>query len=1523
MMKESHKKIIFIDATVPDYEQLIAGITSGYVVIIDSNKDGVEQITQALAGGEYESVHIISHGGAGIQLGSTQLNSSNLTSYKSQLQQWKSSLTEDADILLYGCDVAAGEAGASFVQQLSEITGADVAASDNLTGSNSLGGDWELEVATGKIDAPLAFQNSLLASYEHTLNTPPVIINEWSQGPSGLTAEWVELLVTTPTDLRNWKLADSTGIYTTFANSSFWQSVQPGTLIVIYNGNSGQRDPVLPADDVSLNDNNFRIVVAHNNSTLFIPGTWGGFANNDASDNPILSNSSAVVHDWDQSNATAFTSIRPGSNQVISYTSNTAAGVATASNYIRRAANLVTPGSSNSEANTTWIESLRGTPITIINNPISSGAGQLFGASLASNNSEILIGAPGGTSLPTNYKGAAYRYNINGVMQQTFINPSNETSQGSLERFGFAVATNSINNYVISSPYYDEPGWTQDIGRVYQFNTSTAPEQTLNNSTTDDDSEFGGAVTILSDGSFVIGLPEKGRILPADNAGEVHLFKNDGTQRTTITNPETQPYIQDARFGFSLAASDNNILIGSPGFGSDSANYGTGRAYWYNIDGSPSKTFNNPNPTRNDLFGISVASNTAGTRVLIGAPGDDINGTDAGVVYLYDTTTSNPTLLRTFTNPDLANLGFGTSVKFIGDDILIGAPGRFNVDANNNYTPVPARGAVYLYDGEGTLPTYNLERVFINPGTGFDAFGTAISAVNIYKVAIGAPLSNSGVGSVYLYEINAIPTLSITANKNEVIESESDNVTYTITREGTTKNNLTVQFELDQNSTANIDDFSLKDSGNNPIDFSNGIATITIPAGQATFDIILTPIEDDVVTEAVETVKLDLVADENYTLSSDANKTTASVDIIDYGTIVTNTNDSGEGSLRQAILNANAKPGADTITFDGSIFIDNIPDIINLTSGELNVTDDLTITGTGANLLIIERDNTTPAFRIFQASKPITIDSLTITGGNAVSGTGIFSGNGGGIFSNSSINLINSVVTGNKAISGGGGIFTDKGDIVISNSIISGNSTNNDAVGGGINSSGDITISNSTISGNSAGAGGGIDGINITITNSTISNNIATNAGSGGGGINNNTYTPSKPGNIIINNSTISGNRTDGFGGGIFKQTPGILTISNSTFSGNIAAASGGGIWSTGGVISNSTITKNIADANSDGDGDGGGINNYNGGGFGSNEDSIFNISNSIIAANIDQGGESPDVYSEEVVGNSPFNGDAYNIIGSLAGSLGTLGTGKDIVNPNPGLAPLGNYGGTTLTHALLSSSVAINAGDPDYNGGLTTDQRGTGFNRKQGTTIDIGAFEFISATNFVNGTPNPDTLTGTDQSDRFSALDSDDTVFGGLGNDRIFGGNGNDTLYGDLETLPIYASGADFTMNDIIAGGAGDDLIYGNAGNDKLYGDDGNDMIWGGNGDDIIWGGSGNDILNGGSGNDTFVLVRGQGVDTIEDFEIGDVIGYAGGLKLGVDSTRQENGDTLIFDKARNENVVAILKGFTGSLDATNFSSF
>jgi hypothetical protein len=143
-LRQTATTIVFIDASLSDYQTLQAGIIEGVKsVIISPEQDGIEQISQILQQHPHiNTIHILSHGAPGcLYLGNSQLNLTNIHNYTQQLQQW-----QPQNILLYGCNVAAGDAGAEFIHKLHQITTATISASTTKTGNAALGGNWELEV---------------------------------------------------------------------------------------------------------------------------------------------------------------------------------------------------------------------------------------------------------------------------------------------------------------------------------------------------------------------------------------------------------------------------------------------------------------------------------------------------------------------------------------------------------------------------------------------------------------------------------------------------------------------------------------------------------------------------------------------------------------------------------------------------------------------------------------------------------------------------------------------------------------------------------------------------------------------------------------------------------------------------------------------------------------------------------------------------------------------------------------------------------------------------------------------------------------------------------------------------------------------------------------------------------------------------------------------------------------------------------------------------------------------------------
>ncbi|MGL5062708.1 MAG: DUF4347 domain-containing protein, partial [Microcoleus sp.] len=170
LQKERKHQLLFVDSKVKDSEKLSENAAPHTeVIILKGDRDGIEQISETLQQrNNIAAVHILSHGAAGsVQIGATELTLENIENYRDFLEKWfvlptatgnsNSQITSKPEILLYGCNIAATETGLKFVQKLSQLTGANIAASNNLTGNAALGGDWELEVTTGAIETPIAF----------------------------------------------------------------------------------------------------------------------------------------------------------------------------------------------------------------------------------------------------------------------------------------------------------------------------------------------------------------------------------------------------------------------------------------------------------------------------------------------------------------------------------------------------------------------------------------------------------------------------------------------------------------------------------------------------------------------------------------------------------------------------------------------------------------------------------------------------------------------------------------------------------------------------------------------------------------------------------------------------------------------------------------------------------------------------------------------------------------------------------------------------------------------------------------------------------------------------------------------------------------------------------------------------------------------------------------------------------------------------------------------------------------------
>jgi len=367
-----------------------------------------------------------------------------------------------------------------------------------------------------------------------------------------------------------------------------------------------------------------------------------------------------------------------------------------------------------------------------------------------------------------------------------------------------------------------------------------------------------------------------------------------------------------------------------------------------------------------------------------------------------------------------------------------------------------------------------------------------------------------------------------------------------------------------------------------------------------------------------------------------------------------------------------AGSGADTL----NLLVD-----VTLTSALPQISSPITIEGNGNT---IARDGAASAFRILDVTGGgnLTVNKTTITGGSVV-------GDGGGIYvscasstSCGSLAITNSIIEKNEAnptgaLGNGGGIcFEGTGVLSITDSTIRNNMANGFSGGGGLFYYNDQ----------------GVQAGPVTISGSTFSGNTSTYSFADGGGINLGGDSTAGTVTANISNSTFSGNSTQGRGGGLFmgaSDNAGVtlaVNIDSSTFTGNTVGS--GTVENTGPnigvVLGVDEVTAQVDLTNTILDG---GCGNY-------------------FAANADV-----------------FTSLGHNLSSAAAGTSCILTQPTDLPNTNPQLGPLQDNGGPTQTHALLTGSPAIDAGDTT----LITDQRGIA--RPQGTTDDIGAVEIIDPT--------------------------------------------------------------------------------------------------------------------------------------------------------------------------------------------------
>ncbi|MBE9177367.1 hypothetical protein IQ268_02105 [Oculatella sp. LEGE 06141] len=579
---------------------------------------------------------------------------------------------------------------------------------------------------------------------------------------------------------------------------------------------------------------------------------------------------------------------------------------------------------------------------------------------------------------------------------------------------------------------------------------------------------------------------------------------------------------------------------------------------------------------------------------------------------------------------------------------------------------------------------------------------------------------------------------------------------------------------------------------------------------------------------------------------------------------VTNTADFGQGSLRDAISQAQA---GDTIRFAPSLANQTIA----VTGRQLHIDKDLTIDGANAPNLKISGNQRNRVFFVSQAGTNgakggrFTLKNLTVSDGFIANDRGgAIDVRDGGTLTVDNVQFYNNV---SKA----GAISARKNTTVtVLNSKFDGNdgaTLNTGLVGGVSPTSGAISVLHES---------------KLTVKNSEFTNNKGNHGGAVGA-----LFTET-----LVENSTFLNNIGTGFGGGLYvdgasvptkdkymaegksQNTPGRnIVVRNSRFEGNSAVAFGGGIAIWGYdhdyvTIEDSTIVKNEVSKAPNGTSKGGGI----------RLSGFTNIKNTVISNNTSQseggglwfdGGVPINVTDSQFSGNKAAGSDGNGSGGAIYNGLWNSQINVSNTNFNGNFA--GSDAGAIFTLHRKSASIknSIFDGNTAGNGSLN-----------QQSNMDV----FGGAANNYLRSPNKTLIQGDNLSNELK---------GGGGSDRLHGGDGNDSLFG----------------------GGGDDVLIGGKGNDILMGQDGND---------VLVSTSGQDSLTGGAGKDTFVINNTDGYAILKDFKrVNDILqlpGTAANYNLsattkngasGVGVFNEQNGNLVAFIENAPLNVLSLTANY------------
>ncbi|NEO55451.1 MAG: DUF4347 domain-containing protein [Okeania sp. SIO3B5] len=479
-------KLLFIDSKVENYDRLISEVDpQTRIVVLQPNQNGIDKIAENL--GKYhqvETIHIISHGETGtLYLGNSILKNDNIHLYVESIQQWGKCLSADGEILIYGCQVASGKEGKEFARQLHQLTGANIAASETLTGNVSRGGNWNLEVIFGQLKSALAFTPEVRTSYPGVLanivvdTTNDVVDN--SDGVTSLREAIIEAN-STPEDDTIQLTAGAT--YNLTISGSEEDAAATGDLDIVAGGgeitiiSEGEEQAVINAGgETGLNDRVFHVL---EDAALQLENVeiTGGFVTGDSGGGINNSGTANIINTTISGNSVSLNGGGINNSGTVSISNST-----------------ITGNSNNSGGggihNSLGIANISDS--TIGNNSAISGGGILNNTGTVSINNSIISdnsassGSGGGIN---NLSTTDYLLGITNI--------TNSTITGNLADSGGGIYNSGITNINNSTISGNSAGRAAGI---YNFDTAN-----ISNSTITGNSSFFAASGITAAGSVIV-----------------------------------------------------------------------------------------------------------------------------------------------------------------------------------------------------------------------------------------------------------------------------------------------------------------------------------------------------------------------------------------------------------------------------------------------------------------------------------------------------------------------------------------------------------------------------------------------------------------------------------------------------------------------------------------------------------------------------------------------------------------------------------------------------------------------------------------------------------------------------------------------------------------------------------------------------------------------------------------------------------------------------------------------------------